>query len=69
MIPLSTVLAWVAGISFVLALALGGVLNSGDRIRANYHTEQPSDRQLRMQGMLVCLGISLVTGLLALALR
>lgn len=63
-----TVLTWVAGISLLLAAVLSGALNSGDRIRANYQTEQPAERSLRVKAAGVCLAVGVVAGLLAWAL-
>jgi hypothetical protein len=58
----------IAGlVSIGLALAVSGVLSSGDRMRANYHDEEKEDRagRLKTSGILLLLGIILlVTGYL-----
>lgn len=63
-----TVLMWIAGVSLLLAFAFSGALNSGDRIRLNYLTEQPEDRSLCIKAAVACLAVSVVAGLLAWAL-
>lgn len=47
---MESLLLWIAGISFLLAVAFSGVLTSGDRVRANYHTEHPADRSFSVDG-------------------
>jgi len=58
---------WVAGIALVMATAFGGGLASGERIRANYSAEGAEDRAWRLKATWVCLGVAVVSGLLAWA--
>lgn len=64
---LESLLLWIAGISLLLAAAFSGVLTSGDRIRANYYSEQSSDRSFRLKATIVLLAVALVAGVLAWA--
>lgn len=56
------------GNALLLALAFSGALITGDRIRANYCTEDPAGRSFRLKAAVVCLAVAIVAGLLALVL-
>ncbi|MDB4894222.1 MAG: hypothetical protein JWN15_484 [Firmicutes bacterium] len=64
---MQSVLLWVAGVSLFLGAAVSGAMVSGDRMRANYQTEQPEDRAWRTKAMWFCFAVSLVSGVAAWA--